>query len=211
VHQRSGAIRKQTLRTRPAPEPLWEWLRIINDIPSRPEVEKAVVVCSSIEGGWLATQFGRHADREQAIQDLRGALRGWGSGALEFLFSPDPDMGVDPGLKLVTLLNARDAFHLIADSERKSSTGYLPLPVNNAAGLYIESGVLRVKLAPFLEVLQGIEVERIRLCAVCRKLFWAGRLDKIGCGEPCSRVLRQRRLRENRAYRKAHPKAKRRS
>lgn len=80
--------------------------------------------------------------------------------------------------------------------------------MEKAAGLYIESGVIKIQLAPFLELLQGIEVKRIRLCPVCGNLFWAGRIDKSGCDEACSRVLRQRRLRENRAYQKAHPKSK---
>lgn len=33
----------------------------------------------------------------------------------------------------------------------------------------------------------NVEAQRIRECVVCDCIFWAGRLDKIACGEKCSR------------------------
>lgn len=33
----------------------------------------------------------------------------------------------------------------------------------------------------------NVEAKRIRECVVCERIFWAGRLDKIACGEICSR------------------------
>jgi hypothetical protein len=45
-------------------------------------------------------------------------------------------------------------------------------------------------------VLQEIEVERIRVCPVCTRLYWAGRLDQSACRAMCSNVLRAKRWRE---------------
>lgn len=45
-------------------------------------------------------------------------------------------------------------------------------------------------------VLEKIEVERIRQCPVCEKLFWAGRLDQSACRPRCSNVLRAKTWRE---------------
>lgn len=45
-------------------------------------------------------------------------------------------------------------------------------------------------------VLEKVEVERIRKCPVCEKLFWAGRLDQSACRSRCSNVLRAKKWRE---------------
>jgi len=57
-------------------------------------------------------------------------------------------------------------------------------------------GILRVLYDPFLRALEGAEVARIRECARCGVIYWAGRLDKLACNE-CTRALRQKRYREN--------------
>lgn len=216
MHQRSSEKTQQTLhkcRTTPVPEDLAVWLSIVNGVPnpSKPagEIERAALLCAHIEGEWVARRQGRQAARKQEIRNLRKDLAraGWGSAALDFLFSLSPDSAADPAARLIALTAARDAFYIIAVAN-EDSTGYLPLPVENAASLCIESGVLSVKLAPFLEVLQGIKVERIRKCPRCNTLFWAGRRDKTGCSKSCLGALRAKRHRENRVYRKAHPNRK---
>lgn len=42
------------------------------------------------------------------------------------------------------------------------------------------------------KVLEDIEIERIRECPICEKLFWAGRLDQSACSPRCSNVRRGR-------------------
>jgi len=200
---------RQTLRTRPIPKALEGWLRLVNGIPDHAEVDRVVVLCCGITSETTAQFFPEHfslSTRQSKVQELRGALAKWGSSAVEYLLS-NREGGIDPLAKLTALLAARDAFYAIAKSE-SGVVKDLPLPVDKAAALYIEAGVIKVSLAPFLRVLDGIEARRIRLCPVCEKLFWAGRVDKVGCTEECSRVLRQRRLRENRRYKKAHPSLK---
>ncbi len=44
----------------------------------------------------------------------------------------------------------------------------------------------------FSSSLQGIEAERIRLCEICRRIFWAKRLDKWCCSIKCGQVRRKR-------------------
>jgi hypothetical protein len=44
--------------------------------------------------------------------------------------------------------------------------------------------------------LQGVEVSRIKECAVCYQIFWAGRKDMRCCSTKCSHVFRSRKYRE---------------
>lgn len=50
----------------------------------------------------------------------------------------------------------------------------------------------------FSEVIasEKIEVVRVRVCEVCKRIFWAGRITMKGCSARCGDVLRKRRLRE---------------
>ncbi len=67
------------------------------------------------------------------------------------------------------------------------------------------NGHFRPKLAPIVEALNGVEVDRIRMCGNknCRRVFWAGRIAKPGssknnqlcCSPECSHAARNQRLR----------------
>jgi hypothetical protein len=57
-------------------------------------------------------------------------------------------------------------------------------------------GILRVVYDPLLRALEGVEAARIRECAHCGKIYWAGRIDMRGCKE-CTHALRQQRYRQN--------------
>src|SRR5262245_32073343 len=59
-----------------------------------------------------------------------------------------------------------------------------------------ENGFLRRPAAPFAEAIEGVEVSRLRSCEICRKLFWAGRSDKVCCSEAHSRIIRKKKIRE---------------
>jgi hypothetical protein len=60
-----------------------------------------------------------------------------------------------------------------------------------------EQGRIQVSPSPIVKALEGVEAFRIRLCPVCGKIFWAGRLDQPCCTPVCAHVLRTRRWREN--------------
>jgi len=47
-----------------------------------------------------------------------------------------------------------------------------------------------------VRTLRGMNLSSLRMCAVCRYIFWAGRKDAWTCGDRCSNTLRQRRYRK---------------
>lgn len=67
-------------------------------------------------------------------------------------------------------------------------------------------GTLELNLEPFVEVVQGLEANKIRECPICGVLFWADRKDQKGCTTACANIYRVRRYRgqraENRRYKR---------
>lgn len=59
-------------------------------------------------------------------------------------------------------------------------------------------GILYEFRSLFSEVIgsEKVEVVRVRVCEVCDRIFWAGRITMKGCSARCGDVLRKRRLRE---------------
>lgn len=75
--------------------------------------------------------------------------------------------------------------------------------------LYVdENGRLKRNVDPIIDLLLGVDVRRIRQCAICRAFYWARRLDRRCCGKKCADRYNQRLSRERKAsfgdvYRKA--------
>lgn len=104
-----------------------------------------------------------------------------------------------------SLRNARNTFYRLAEIGENIEP-YLGQKLDGVVlgmTLFLEyghldkDGRLRRSPNPFAEALEGIEVSRIRVCLICRKLFWASRNDKRCCSEEHSRIIRQRQVREN--------------
>jgi len=57
-------------------------------------------------------------------------------------------------------------------------------------------GIIRFKDSLFREVVEGIEAARIRVCEVCGRIFWAGRITQKGCTNRCAHKYRVRKSRE---------------
>lgn len=57
-------------------------------------------------------------------------------------------------------------------------------------------GKITFKNNGIINALEGIDAARLRICPVCEKIFWANRLDKIGCSTKCNQTLRTRKKRE---------------
>lgn len=78
---------------------------------------------------------------------------------------------------------------------------YLPSPPplyrlrfdRSGAGRF-ERSPLGARVAELYELLSGLDLSRLRRCSGCeeRKLFWATRVDQIGCGKVCSNRIRVR-------------------
>jgi hypothetical protein len=56
-------------------------------------------------------------------------------------------------------------------------------------------GLVRIRVDEFTEALEGIEAKRIRLCEVCKRIFWAGRITQKCCSNSCSNKFRVHRFR----------------
>ena len=72
-------------------------------------------------------------------------------------------------------------------------------PFNAALSFFIdEQGFVRIKSNDFLKFVDenDIKADRIRVCLICRKIFWASRSDMRTCQKSCANALRQQRWRE---------------
>lgn len=57
----------------------------------------------------------------------------------------------------------------------------------------------RIKISNdrFAEAVEDVEVDRLRTCPECKRIFWAGRITQTCCSKPCGNKMRVRRWREN--------------
>lgn len=90
----------------------------------------------------------------------------------------------------------------LATEEPQETLGYavlwnqpVPIPVLDKID---ERGFVRVSKDLFTEAMDEDDVEaaRIRICEVCKLLFWAGRINQRGCSVRCAHIIRKRRYRE---------------
>ena len=58
-----------------------------------------------------------------------------------------------------------------------------------------EHGRIYLRKDELAEAVEGVEAARIRECEVCKRIFWAGRIDQRGCSLRCNDILRKRRYR----------------
>jgi len=72
------------------------------------------------------------------------------------------------------------------------SSGLFQLPELRPFLIVGEDGRLSVHLTGLAAAVDGVEGDRIRLCLICRKVFWANRRDSSTCSPKCSSVYRQR-------------------
>lgn len=197
------------LRTRPVPQQLATWLDIANDV-SEGRLRTAITELGSAYGtfGYLLEPVAPANRAQERLHIAQTFFAEWSPTTVRFLLPEDDTF--DPALtaraRLTMLPDIRKFFETIANASAHTQDEWVPLPPGQMAFLRIESGRLKIKLAPFLIELQGLEAERIRKCSRCGSFFWAGRLNKTACSEECSRVLRQQKYRDNRKYKKTRKK-----
>lgn len=73
---------------------------------------------------------------------------------------------------------------------------YLPLPAPSNH-LITLSGKLQNWSDGFTEAIKDIDAWRVRECARCKRIFWAGRSDMWSCSTACAHALRSKRWRDN--------------
>jgi hypothetical protein len=186
------------------------WLDAVNGLPAEDPIG-LWLLSNDILDSWAAQLTGKALERERKIRELRERAAQWGHPAVAHVFRTDTDTP-EPGQRLSELLSARETFQGIAKfaaSHRVfDRVESIPNSLGTSTRVVSDHGVLRVEMSPFLKMLDGIDIDRLRLCPICQKLFWAGRRDKAACSGLCAGNLRIRKLRQNREYRKKHPKQK---
>ncbi len=100
-------------------------------------------------------------------------------------------------------LNEENAKKVIASLDKEflpyaPQIAFYKLPIT-------EEGKFDWTLHPLLGALQNEDITRIRICAICGHIFWAGRLDKTTCSKKCGQVHRKHK---QRAYLKELPDEK---
>ncbi len=99
--------------------------------------------------------------------------------------------------RLNNLSQTVDLIRGIAGRNREGHNPSLPYFISTNLILKTDQhGRIHYSLTPLLEALNGIEAARIRECPICRKIFWAGRIDRPCCSSKCAGTLRGRRWRE---------------
>ncbi len=109
-----------------------------------------------------------------------------------------------------TATGMRDLLGAIADQNAFGTTARtyrLPYSISLLSAFsLVQGGVVLEPPAPLKPFLEEVELERIKRCAKCRKIFWAGRLNKPCCSPACRNAYKQKKHRErekeNRLYKK---------
>lgn len=67
------------------------------------------------------------------------------------------------------------------------------------AGAYLEitkERTVSVRMSPFANAIKGAEIDYIRYCETCGKIFYAGRKNQPCCSVKCAKAQRQKRWRQ---------------
>ena len=59
-----------------------------------------------------------------------------------------------------------------------------------------DNGILQKEENPWIKLLIGSDVRRIKECMICRNFFWAERKDRMCCKEQCANIYNQRLSRD---------------
>ena len=84
----------------------------------------------------------------------------------------------------------------LANVENSQGGFFLAVQLKSSAEILIDDrGELYIAKDRFASAIDGVEAKRIRECAVCYRIFWAGRIDQPSCSTACAHALRNRRYR----------------
>lgn len=67
----------------------------------------------------------------------------------------------------------------------------------DAGQIVVRDGRIQIESDAFTEAFLNAPIDRIRLCKLCKKKFWADRKDMKCCTVACARAFRTRKWREN--------------
>lgn len=95
--------------------------------------------------------------------------------------------------------NKENLFQIIerySSIKKRGSKSNLSL-VKVQSKIVIQDNKINVILPEFFEIINGIDLERLRICKICSLIFWAVRKDSETCSLPCANNLRVRRHRNS--------------
>jgi hypothetical protein len=109
------------------------------------------------------------------------------------------DALVEAIVRYTFVRESRDKLRLIsriANAENPQENLALAAQLRSYAQIMIDdSGELYLAKDKFASAIDGVEAKRIRECEICRRIFWAGRIDQPSCSTACAHALRNRRYR----------------
>lgn len=106
---------------------------------------------------------------------------------------------VEAVVRYLFVQESRDKLRLIsriANAENPQENLALASQLRSSAQIMIDdNGELYIDKDMFASAIDGVEAKRIRECEICRRIFWAGRIDQPSCSTACAHALRNRRYR----------------
>jgi hypothetical protein len=199
VVQRVGeTISGQVLRTRSCPRSLAELIRIVNFIP--PEIELPDINELLSDGAFSADDSDQSVGKTLAEAWRRFLRRHFPSEQFAQLYHY---LGPIHAHRLAEIC---DRYVLIADAQNlltaiaNAQGRKIDVPPQAMEGISVlaidDSGNVRLEPGRLLRIVNGVEAKRIRQCSECKRIFWAGRIDKPACSKKCLQRRRARRWRE---------------
>ena len=189
-----GATVQQALqRVRPAPLGVKRLMEVANCVPPDAELPDFFSSGEIKPGEFEAavTKFFKQFGSESF------------KGLFDFIRGTRPATSSDALLRYMDVRNVRELLRTIASVNKGSTEISLP-PLGLAEFVQAsidKQGKIQFEVGAILRDLEGVEISRIRQCFVCKKIFWAGRIDKYACTTDHQNVLRVRRHRETRESR----------
>jgi hypothetical protein len=178
-------------RTRPCPEELRQLIALQNLFPPRIEPPDILGNFAASMGNNLSAQ----AAFDLAIKQLRQSIpRRKAPKLYKWLGPLRLDRQEEIFRRYVVLAGVRSLLGAVAD--RSGDTIQIPdlmaaeqllaqEPLLSTTLQVTSKGNIQVKTGRFVDILEGVEAERIRRCSECTRIFWAGRVDKSACDDKC--------------------------
>lgn len=135
---------------------------------------------------------------EEELRKLPAELRAY----LESVYEQFEPLRYLPGgpwhimaLKYEELVFARAALNLLI-LQANSPFSFPPMGVAAAYLAISESRKVIVNLSSFARAIEQAEIDYLRYCEMCRKIFYAGRKNQPCCTPKCAKAQRQKRWRQ---------------
>jgi hypothetical protein len=194
IQQTKAKLKRQVLRTRSVPEKLDQLIQLVNSIPPAQELPYWTDIwidylkrrgneVSMNDIPEVYTEFVKQLP--ERVQNLIGPIR------LETDFTAGQTYsfirdGREILRQIARINNAKGEVSL----ERYSHLSFVRLKIN-------DQGKLTFILPELVDILEGVEASRIKICRICENIYWAGRIDQPTCSKKCGQTLRVRRWRGN--------------